>query len=217
MKLLIIVFILCLNISCARKENKLTREQYLETLILDEYELYKNTSYSSSSSNVEIPLHIVNNATDDTALVVASVEYLAEKWQSNMCILSDSQTIYLLARKMVEGYISVDSLTFLDLKRYEVTIHPPIDSLYKKGGIEELLQYYVNSEGFIFNVENLSAISYLIYLLYQYNIFVSTGIDCEEGFYIYVHKPYSDRMTELLNFIKLQKVQERQVDNVMKK
>ena len=39
----------------------------------------------------------------------------------------------------------------------------------------------------------------------------------EEGFYIYVHKPYSDRMTELLNFIKIQKVQERQVDNVMKK
>ena len=217
MKILILVLILCLNVSCAKKGNKLTREQYLETLILDEYELYKNTSYSSSSSNVEVPLHIVNQATDDTALVVTSVEYLAEKWQSNMCILSDSQTMYLLARKMVEGCISVDSSTFSDLKRYEVTIHPQIDSLYKKGGIKALLQYYVNSKGFIFNVENFSAVSYLTYLLYQYNIFVSAGIDCEEGFYIYMHKPYSDRITELLNSIKAQKEQERKTDNVMKR
>ena len=80
-----------------------------------------------------------------------------------------------------------------------------------------MLQYYVNSKGFIFNVENFSAVSYLTYLLYQYNIFVSAGIDCEEGFYIYVHKPYSDRITELLNSIKAQKEKERKADNVMKR
>ncbi len=194
------LFVVLFIFSCT-KDRFSTRESYLESLIIDVYCLYEKSNYIYPAA-VEVPLWISNSSTSDSALVVVSVGYLAQKLQTNMDVFHDSVDIPMCAQKMSEGFLIVDSLTFLEIRdECKVEKCSKVDSIYHSGGIKSLFQHYVNNNFFIFNFSSFKEMNYLTYLFSQYDIFLSSGFACEDGFYYYVHPPYRDDMKQLLDSV----------------
>ena len=184
MKTLYFIFILFFATSCLNAyDEKSDRESRLESLIIDTYYLNNGLLYPEM---IEVPIHLYNMSNHDSTLIIASVNYLFGKMKINMDVLTDSMKIHACAQKMAEGKLQVDSLTFLELRKSELRKNNFVDSIYSLGGVKSLLRHYVNSNNFIFEFTSFEEMDYLIYLLYQHNIFVCSGFDCDDGFYYYI-------------------------------
>lgn len=155
----------------------------LESLIIDTY--YRNKGFLYPET-VEVPIYLYNRNSQDSALIIVSVDYLSEKVKTNMDILNDSMKIHTCAQKMAEGKLVVDSLTFIELSKHKLKKNDFVDSIYYSGGIKALLHHYVNPNNFIFGFTSFKEAEYLIYLFFQHNIYICSGFDCDDGFYLYL-------------------------------
>lgn len=148
MKILYIIIVILSITSCMNRFDKRSiHKSSLESLIINTYYLNNGLLYPEI---LEVPFYIYNISNHDSTLIIASVNDLYKKVELNMNILNDSMKIHACARKMAEGKLEVDSLTFLDLSKQKLKSNNFVDSIYASGGVKALLQHYVTPNNFIF-------------------------------------------------------------------
>ena len=129
------------------------------------------------------------------------------KWRDSTCciVLESNNLLYILRRVDEDEFfpslhykdfislsykdtLTVDSLSFMQLKGYMVTPQFNIDSIYGNEGVQGLLSAYFDDiwfsprEGEL----TLSEERYIIYILQQYGYYMH--IECESG-NMYIEKP----------------------------
>lgn len=81
-----------------------------------------------------------------------------------------------------DGCLDVNKELFFELQKYKIERSSEVDSIYKHGGINGILSYYVKPTGDLFNTPKV--VDYIIYLCYQHGIYFRI-LDTEEGTMIF--------------------------------